>query len=295
MLAAKLDYGLQAIDLGKGCYAVRGDDGYFSFSNGGNLANIGFIATGDGVVVIDTGPSKRYGEALRALIADTVPGAKIREVLITHLHPDHYLGNQAFDDVPIRAGPQTMADIAASGEDFTLNMYRLAGDWMRGTESVLPTSPLIEGVQSIGSHQIEVRRFEGHSGEDVVVFDHSCDVLYAGDLVFNRRAASTPHADLARWKASLESLASLQLGVVVPGHGPIDRNGSALRQTLAYVDWLDRLLTLAVHSGLDLTEAMQLPIPPEFADHALARDAYQRSVTTLFPALEIRYLPELRE
>ncbi|HAW39797.1 MAG TPA: MBL fold metallo-hydrolase, partial [Pseudomonas sp.] len=36
---------------------------------GGNIVNTGFIVTDSGVVVIDSGPSRRYGEAMREAIA----------------------------------------------------------------------------------------------------------------------------------------------------------------------------------------------------------------------------------
>jgi glyoxylase-like metal-dependent hydrolase (beta-lactamase superfamily II) len=94
-----LDYRLQARALAPGVWVVEGDNADFSVANGCNIINTGFIATGQGVLVINTGPSRLYGEQLRALIARTTPEPVV-QVLHLNLHPDYFLGNQAFADVP---------------------------------------------------------------------------------------------------------------------------------------------------------------------------------------------------
>ncbi|MBL8333873.1 MAG: MBL fold metallo-hydrolase, partial [Rubrivivax sp.] len=66
-----LDYRLQARALAPGVWVVEGDNADFSVANGCNIINTGFIATGAGVVVVNTGPSRLYGEQLRRLIART--------------------------------------------------------------------------------------------------------------------------------------------------------------------------------------------------------------------------------
>ena len=97
-----LDYRLSARALAPGVWVVEGDNADFSVANGCNIINTGFIATGAGVVVVNTGPSRRYGEQLRALIARTTP-EPVAQVVHLNLHPDYFLGNQAFADVPRRA------------------------------------------------------------------------------------------------------------------------------------------------------------------------------------------------
>jgi hypothetical protein len=82
-----------------GVWVVEGDNADFSVANGCNIINTGFIATGAGVLVINTGPSRLYGEQLRALIAAPRPEPVV-QVLHLNLHPDYFLGNQAFADVP---------------------------------------------------------------------------------------------------------------------------------------------------------------------------------------------------
>ena len=140
--ANRLSYDLAATEIASGSWAVHGSTEYFTLANGGNIVNVAFVEVPEGVVVIDTGPSKRYGEALKALVESTVPGKPVLRVYNTHHHPDHYLGNQGFDSAVLATSQGVIDNINAEGDGFTDNMYRLVGDWMRGTASVAPTEAL---------------------------------------------------------------------------------------------------------------------------------------------------------
>ena len=112
--ATNFDLGLQARDLAPGVFVVEGTNADFSLANGCNIINTGFIVTGAGVLVINTGASRRQGEQLRALIARTTAEPVVR-VLHLNLHPDYFLGNQAFADVPRAATVVTTAGMAREG------------------------------------------------------------------------------------------------------------------------------------------------------------------------------------
>src|SRR5690606_29965479 len=99
---AELSYTLQPRQIADGVWLLEGSTDNFDKRNGGNIVNTGFIVGDAGVIVIDTGPSRLYGEAMRAAIS-RVTDRPVVKVLLTHHHPDHVLGNQAFADVPIAA------------------------------------------------------------------------------------------------------------------------------------------------------------------------------------------------
>lgn len=121
---AELRYALEPRQIADDVWLLEGSTDNFDKRNGGNIVNTGFIVTDDGVVVIDSGPSKRYGEAMRAAIAG-VTDRPVIKVLLTHHHPDHVLGNQAFADVPIAALPGTTELLREQGNAMAENMYRL--------------------------------------------------------------------------------------------------------------------------------------------------------------------------
>lgn len=285
------DYHLKPQKIAADTYVLFGKQQDFSKENGGNIANTAFIVTGAGVVVIDTGPSLRYGRQLRQAITE-ITSQPVIKVFNTHHHPDHFLGNQAFLQQPLWALPGTIEAMKQDGEAFVDNMYRLLGDWMLETKVTPDNHPVSPGTETIGNHKLEYLAFEGHSKADLVIFDHTTGVLFTGDLVFHNRAPTTPHAEAATWLASLDKLAQIPFKILVPGHGPISTDTVAIDQTREYVLWLDGYLSEAAGRGLDMIEVMSLPIPDRFSDLAVVSAEYRRSVSHWYPRYEARALQQ---
>lgn len=288
-VTAAQDYQLLPRKVAEDTYVLVGRTEDFSPANGGNIVNTGFIVTAEGVVVIDSGPSRRYGEQMRRAIATVTP-RPVKRLYITHHHPDHFFGNQAYADVPTAALPRAMQGMEAEGGNFAGNLYRMAGDWMKGTEPLPAREAAAPGRFTLGGHELEILAFDGHTGADLVVFDHTSGVLFAGDLVFHQRAPTTPHADIARWLRALDALEALPFRLLVPGHGEPATDGRAIVQTRRYLLWLDATLRRAAAEGMDMPELLQQPLPPEFAGMALARPEFERSVAHLFRGLEAQSL-----
>lgn len=283
--AARFDYRLQARAVAPGVYVVEGSNADFSPANGCNIINTGFITTGGGVLVINTGPSKRYGEQLRALIERTTKEPVLR-VLHLNLHPDYFLGNQAFADVPRWASATTRAGMAREAKAYEDNLYRLCGDWMRGTEALLPTDTIGAGPLRIGQREFELREYRGHTASDLVLVDKASGVVFAGGLVFADRIPTTPHAEIGPWLHSLQALAPLQAAVWVPSHGPVRSDASALAQTRRYLQWLDGALRNAAEQGLELNELLRTEVPAEYRGWAAFGTEYTRNVVHLYPRYE---------
>lgn len=285
-LAQALDYQLQPRQIAEGVWLVEGSTDNFAAENGGNIVNVGFIETAAGVVVIDTGPSRRYGEALRQRV-EQVTGKPLLRVLLTHHHPDHVLGNQAFSDVPIAALPGTTRLLAEQGDAMAENMYRLVGDWMRGTEVVLPSEALEEGELEIGGRRLRLLALRGHTGADLAILDERSGVLFAGDLLFYQRALTTPNSPgLDVWLADLDRLEALPWKQIVPGHGPLATDAAPFVQMRDYLGWLDGVLRQGAEQGAEMNELIRAPIPERFAGVSLSRYELIRSVSHLYPRYE---------
>lgn len=279
------DYLLQPQQVAADTYVFEGRSEDFSRKNGGYIVNTGFIVTDAGVVVIDSGPSRRFAEQQKAAIAKITDKPIVR-VYLTHHHPDHFLGNQIYEGVPIYALPATKQGIQTEGSMFSDNMYRLLGDWMRGTSVAAPGQEAKAGKESVGGHELELFAMQGHTPGDLVVFDHTTGVLFAGDLVFNHRAATTPHATIPVWLKSLETIEKLPFKVLVPGHGAVAKETAPVVETREYLKWLAQTLQEGAENGLDMLEVMQTPIPGQFKGISLAQEELRRSVTHLFPKME---------
>lgn len=287
--AAK-DYGLAPQRVAPDTYVLFGANEHFNFRNGGNIVNTAFIVTADGVVVIDTGPSRLYGEQMRAAIAE-ITDRPIVKVYNTHLHPDHFLGNQAFEDVPEAALAGTIEGIRTHGEMFNESLYRLSGAWEAGTRVVIPGEVLEPGTVEIGGHRLRLLAMHGHTDADLVILDETTGVLFAGDLVFNGRTPTTPHADIDQWLLSLERLERLAFKLLVPGHGQAANDAAPIIQTRNYLQWLSKGLAEQAEQGRDMAEVLMPRSPPaSIRKLAVFMAEYQRSVVHLYPALEARAL-----
>lgn len=283
------DYQLKPRAIAAQTWVIEGAVEDFSRANGCNIINTAFIASEEGVLVINTGPSWLYGQQQRAAIARTVP-QKPSRVVALNLHPDYFLGNQAWLDLPLQALSGTLAGMQAEGKAYEDNLYRLCGDWMKGTEVKPSQQKLNPGRQSWGGHQLEWVRLEGHTADDLLLIDHSTGVLFAGGLVFADRVPTAPHARLLAWMKSLRTVQSwIDQGVVrtvVPSHGPVHAGRKGVDQTLDWLQWLHARLQSSAAHGLDLSEVLQLPIPGRFATWAAMPAEYTRSVTYLYPQYE---------
>lgn len=283
--ASELEYNLQVEAVADDTYVFIGSTKYFTSENGGNIANAAYIVTSAGVIVIDTGSSYTYGKQMRQVI-EANTGLAIIKVYNTHHHPDHFLGNQAFQDVPIASLQGIVDGITAQGDAFATNLYALIGDWMKETEVYIPTEVISPGTVTIGGHEIEIIALNGHTDSDMAVYDHTTGVLFAGDLVFHDRTPATAHANIENWLSSTKQLQKLDYQYLVPGHGPVTTDAHAIIQTREYLSWLQNTLQQALEQGLDMSEALGLTLPESFQQLDILKEEYKRAVLQLYPAME---------
>lgn len=293
LAAAPSPYALEPVAVAEGVYVFEGRQEHFSRENGGNIVNTAFVVGETGVVVVDTGPSKLYGEAMRRAIG-TVTDLPVARIYLTHAHPDHFLGNQAFPGIPVFALATTATRIEEQGEDLAENLYGMLGGWMRGTSALAPTDVAEPGAVEVGGRALRVLTFSGHTDGDLVVVDVATGTWITGDLVFLDRAPTTPDADLSAWHAALNALEQAAPGRVVPGHGPVHSGKRGIEQTRAYLRWLEQTLGAHARAGDDMMDAFEVKSPPAWVEklHVFG-DEHARSVVHLFPGIEAATLRDL--
>lgn len=290
--ASPLKYELKPKPLIDGVWLVAGVPEAITKANGGAIANCVILDSTAGAIIIDSGPSLRYGEALAALARDLTK-KDIARVYITHFHPDHMFGNQAFESDTIASSQGVIDGIKTMGGAFADSMYYAAGDWMRGTEPSAPARVLTGEPEDFGSRTIRPLMMRGHTDSDVVYYDETSGIMFAGDLVFLDRAPTTPHADIERWRITLANLGSIPHGLLVPGHGPAEPGARGIEQTRRWLETIEPQIKDAFDKGLDIAEATALPLPDWTEKIALARYEYERSVMHLYPKLEASRWPRV--
>jgi uncharacterized sulfatase len=161
---------------------------------------------------------------------------------------------------------------------------------MKGTEVVAPSKMLSSGLTEVAGRRLRLVGLDGHTGADLAIYEEASGVLFAGDLVFNGRAPTTPHANITHWLAALDQLEAITreagFTALVPGHGAVARDAAPIRQTRAWLRWLQAAMRQAARDGLDMNEVLARPLPTEFAELPVAASEYRRSVGHLFPAAE---------
>ena len=146
-------------------------------------------------------------------------GKPIDRLVISHEHPDHFLGGEAFADVPMYALAETAELIAANGQAEIDEKQAQFGNAIAST-FVVPKA-LEPGTVDIDGVTFEFSKVMGAEAEiQLVTRVVDYDVIYIGDIVY-----SGMHLILAgpppTWIEALQNLkaASSESTVVLAGHG----------------------------------------------------------------------------
>lgn len=205
-------------------YVVHGPLGEPSVANQGFMNNPAWVIAGDQVVVIDPGSSVQAGRRVVQLIKKTTR-LPVSTVFITHIHGDHWLGNQAileaWPKATLVAHPDMIAKAQASeGQAWVSMMSRLTQGYTDGTRAVIPTVPTKDGMTS----KIGTRTFKIHSSNDAhsktdIMIEVDNGVLFTGDNVLNKRVARMDDGTYVGTINAIDHALALPTKVIVPGHG----------------------------------------------------------------------------
>lgn len=177
--------------------------------------NTHIIELANSLVLIDTQFLLPNALDFRAY-ADSL-GKPIDRVIITHEHPDHFLGSEAFADLEVHALAEVAAAIEANGQAEVDEKQADFGDAIAST-FVVP-SELEPGTVEIDGVTFDFELVTNAEAEVQVVTslpDHG--IVSAGDIVY-----SGVHLILAgnppTWIEALEDLKAGGHDIVLPGHG----------------------------------------------------------------------------
>jgi len=252
--------------IAPGVYVIHGPTELPSPSNQGFMNNPAFIVTDEGVVVIDPGSSVQVGEMVLARI-ERITDRPILAVFNSHIHGDHWLGNQAirarYPDVPIygheRVGPRVLA---GAGTQWVQLMLKMTENATAGTEVVRPDHPVKDGDElSIGGLTYAVMNNDkAHTDTDIMLHVKEKGVLFLGDNAGHGRILRLEGGSFAGNIVALENALSTGATVLVPGHGL--SGGSEVAQR--YRDYLETLYSTVqqgVEDGLADFEIRPLLLP----------------------------------
>ncbi len=285
LFSKEFDFNLKVLKIAPNTYFVEGKKEYFSQNNGGDIANSSFIVSNDGVLVIDTGSSYIYGKQLLKEIRK-ITNKPIKYVINTHHHPDHFLGNQAFRGAIIMASKYTKDYISKHGDEYITNLVNIVQYAMKDTEVLAPNKVLNSKYINLGKHKLKILYLNGHTQDDLVLYDQYTGVLFVSDLIFYNRAAATPHANIKQWIKTLNKLKEIPYKLLVSGHGEVSKSKKPIIQMISYLKYLDNILKVSSKKGLGVYEILEIKKPKEFKDIFMLDEEFERSIINLYPKYE---------
>ncbi len=234
-------------DLGGGCHAYLQPDGSWGWSNAG------LIVDGDQTLLVDTLFDLPSTAEMLKTMRDAVPVTQqIQKLVNTHANGDHTFGNQLVIGAEIiacracaeeyeEAPPERAAARAANWRDLGVGgAFAHEIMWSRfdytGLVSTPPTTLFENQMQlSVGSTRIELTHLgSAHTRGDILVHVPEKRILYTGDLLFVGGHPVLWEGPVNNWIGICDHILSMDVDVIVPGHGPIAEK-SAVREMKAYL------------------------------------------------------------
>ena len=216
-----------------GTWVITGPLGEPSVENQGFMNNPAWVIAGDQVIVIDPGSSVQAGRMVVKAIQKTTR-LPVTTVYNTHIHGDHWLGNQAileaWPKAVLIAHPDMIAKAkAGEAESWVNTMSRLTQGYTDGTRAEIPTVATTDGmVSKIGTRSFKIYSSnDAHSKTDIMI-EVDNGVLFTGDNVLNQRVARMDDGTFTGSIKTIDRVLTLPVKVVVPGHG--NTGGPAIMQ-----------------------------------------------------------------
>lgn len=241
--------------------------------------NAGVVVGESTCLVVDTRLTHAQGREIAEAVRRVTPLPVT--VVNTHGHFDHCFGNSAFRPASVwghdgcaemlrRDGPVKRAYFASRTEPPLST--ELAAVEIVPPDRTFPT----EAELDLGGRTVHLRHpGRGHTDNDIVVLVPDTAVLFAGDLVEQSGPPVFGDAFPLDWPDTMDAVAELATGTVVPGHGTLVDQAFVREQgaTLARVAEVTRE---AYAAGRSVDDAWRdVPLPEDFARQALER-AYRQ-------------------
>jgi cyclase len=190
-------------------------------------ANVGFIVTGEGVILIDTPMLPSDARAWLAEITKRT-NQKIIYIINTDHHRGHIIGDQYFPMATVIAHEYAWKNMKSYGDSFRtrlLNLYRdrmpeAVEEWKQNLAIVEPEITYTgRTIFYKGDKEIHIIPVGGHTRATSVVYLPTDNLIFAGDLVVTDRPPFLSQSNTKRWLQALTYLRKLNYDVMIPGHG----------------------------------------------------------------------------
>ncbi|MCZ6492435.1 MAG: MBL fold metallo-hydrolase [Acidobacteria bacterium] len=217
--------------------------------------NFGFVTTADGIVMIDS-PHKP-SDALK-LKAEIEKRGRLRYIINTEPHGDHWTGN-GFFDAPVVAHEGVRTRIFNTNmEQHVARVGTFGPEEPKLLVGYVPNAPVITFKNGmtlhVGEHTFEMIHMPGHTLYQAAICIKEEGVVFTSDNIFHKVQTWLHEAHPDLWLESLESLRKLDEEVFVPGHGTVCGKNYLDEQGSFILEWKDYVKN-AIDQGMTKDEA----------------------------------------
>jgi cyclase len=220
-------------------------------------ANVAFIVTGEGVILIDTPMLPKEARHWRGEIRKRT-GEEILYILNTDHHRAHVIGDQHFPTATVIAHEHAWKEMKSYGDSFRtrlINMYReripeAVTEWKETLEIIKPQVTFTgRTILFKGDKEIHMIPVGGHTPATTVIYFPNERLLFSGDVVVTNRPPFLSQGNTKQWLQALTYLRKLRYDVLIPGHGEL--TGKEATENMSnYLRLVRRKVRSAYRSGL---------------------------------------------
>jgi glyoxylase-like metal-dependent hydrolase (beta-lactamase superfamily II) len=193
--------------------------------NQGFMNNPGVVLTSEGAVIIDPGSSLQSGEMVLRMLK-VVTDKPVVAVFNTHIHGDHWLGNQAikaaWPDAPVYGHTEMLAMIKdGAGDTWVELMDKLTEGATKGTRVVGPDHALNHGdTIKVGNKTFRIHHHgQAHTRTDLMIEVVEDNVVFLGDNVTTDRIPRMVDGNFTGNINSVDRILEINAATWIPGHG----------------------------------------------------------------------------
>jgi len=186
------------------------------------------------LVVIDAQFFRPYAKELKSYIKTLKK--PVDRILITHSHPDHWLGLEIFSDYPIYTFPEIHQEIDKAG-DFIIKENKPALGELIADAKIVPNHTLKEGMTVIDGLQYEFQKvLKAESTIHLMIRLPEINTLIAQDLLYNNVHLFIGQREFDGWIRAVKEMSKIKgIDIILTGHGePAD--SAVFDKVIGYIE-----------------------------------------------------------
>ena len=208
-------------------------DSLFYYPENGMMDCNTYVIKDEVNVLIDPGFAQYLPTLIEAMREDGIEPKDIDIITNTHLHADHYWGNEAFKEI----SEAKILCHPLHKKFYDTNVYDVARFFGFPPVEFQEDSYLEDGKLNTGKMEFELIHSPGHSLDSICFYCRQEKILVCGDVIFNQNTGRVdlPGGNADELKHSIEELSRREVEYFLPGHMDIVRGTEEVKKNFEFV------------------------------------------------------------